>query len=322
MTTGAAVDRATLERLEALATALAHEAGGIVADALLRELQVDYKTDAARPPRKRDESSGDPVSDVDHAVEALLRERIGAEFPDHVILGEETDDHPGPDVEYLWVVDPVDGTSNFINGFPLFAVSIGVLHRGRPVVGAVWCATTHALHPGVYHAHEGGPLLLDGSPVTTERMTKVRRTLAAAPGGSSAGTRLWDHRVTGSICIEAAYVAAGVFAFAPFWGPKIWDVAAGVVLVRASGREVWHRGPGSIGGWAPFERFEPPDRLPRRPGRRSQPAPDRAPSLRDWRGSLLVGTAEATKAMREQARRPSPWSRLRRRLARAIGGRR
>ncbi|MEX2372640.1 MAG: inositol monophosphatase, partial [Dehalococcoidia bacterium] len=287
--------------------------GGIVAEALEREVQVEYKAgpaDARRRSSKAPAPDRDPVSEVDRAVETLLRERIGAAFPDHVIVGEENENHPAADAEYVWVVDPVDGTSNFVNGFPLFAVSIGVLRRGRPVAGAVWCATTHALGPGVYHAHEGGPLLLDGVPVTTERATKVKRTLAAAPGGASAGTPLWDHRVTGSMAVEAAYVAAGVFAAAPFWVPKIWDVAAGVVLIRAAGREVWLRTPA---GWQPLERFEAPDRLPRRRGQ-PRPEDDRTPSLRDWRGSLLVGTAAATSAMRERARTPSIWASLRARL--------
>src|SRR5690606_31928583 len=167
----------------------------------------------------------------------------------------------------------------------------GVLRFGRPVAGAVWCATTHALGPGVYHAHEGGTLHLDGRPVRPERATQVKRALAAAPGGSSAGTRAWDHRITGSIAIEAAYVAAGVFTSAPFWGPKIWDVAGGVVLIRASGREVWIR---HRSGWQPFERFEPPQELP---PRAKQAGEERAPSLRDWRGSIIVGTAEAALAL-------------------------
>ena len=59
-------------------------------------------------------------------------------FPDHGIIGEEVSESADPDCEYVWVVDPIDGTSNFVNGFPLFASSIGVLHQGRPIIGAVW----------------------------------------------------------------------------------------------------------------------------------------------------------------------------------------
>ena len=260
---------------------------------------MEYKPDA----RGKD-STNDPVSEVDRAVEALVRERVAVRFPGHGVIGEEVDE-PAGDADYLWVIDPIDGTANFVNGFPLFAVSIGVLHRGRPVVGAVWCASTHALHPGVYHAHAGGPLRLDGGEVPRERATAVRRRLAAAPGGASAGTREWEHRVTGSIAVEAAFVAAGVFATATFWAPRIWDVAAGAVLVAASGRDVWMR---EGREWARFERFTAPARLPR-PRRRPRGAPEappRAPTLRDWRQSILVGTAEATALVRSRRERRNP----------------
>lgn len=307
-----------LAQIEATAAALAREAGALVTTALERELQVDYKPQPGAKPDAK-ETHNDPVSEVDRSVEALLRERIAAEFPEHLVLGEEVDSHPDAGAEWVWVVDPVDGTANFINGFPLFAVSVGVLHLGRPVVGAVWCATTQALRAGVYHAHEGGALFLDGVPVA-ERATKVKRALAAAPGGSPPGTRLWDHRVTGSMAIEAAYVAAGIFASAPFWGPKIWDIAGGIPLIRASGREVWLRD-GSQ--WVAFERFAPPEHLPKRRNATLEEV-ERTPSLRDWRGSVIVGTAEATQAMRERSRRPSLWHRALRstgmRLRRRRGG--
>ena len=285
-----------LARIEALAAALAAEAGAFVVDRLEREILVEYKGDA-----KGKENTSDPVSEVDRAVEALLRERVANDFPSHVVIGEEDATQPDPDAEFVWVLDPVDGTANFVNGFPLFAVSIGVLQHGRPVVGAVWCATTHALNQVLDPRDERCALFLDGREVRPERATQVKRALAAAPGGSSAGTKAWDHRVTGSMAIEGAYVAAGVFAAAPFWVPKIWDVAAAVVLVRAAGREAWTRD-GS--GWKPFERFEAPARLP------SNVKEQRPPSVRDWRGAIVVGTTEGAAAIRERVRKPSFWRRV------------
>ncbi len=304
---GAPEDLEALEVIEALVVDLARSAGAEVERALRREVRVAYKPDAKGRP-----AEVDPVSEVDEAGERLVRDRLAERYPGHAVIGEETDAPPDSDAEWAWVIDPVDGTANFVNGFPLFAVSIGVLHRGRPVAGAIWCATTHLLHPGVYHAREGGPLLLDGTPVTPDHAAQVKRRLAAAPGGSPPGTKLWDHRVTGSMAIEAAFVAAGVFTAAPFWGPRLWDIAAGVVLVRAAGREAWLR---ADGRWQPLERFEPPTRLPRR---RDGTAEDRVPTLRDWRGSVIVGTAEACAAIREDARRPS-WGR---RLLTRLRGRR
>src|SRR5918995_694248 len=83
-------------------------------------------------------------------------------FSGHDILGEESEERPGRESDFVWAVDPVDGTTNFVNGFTLFAASIGVLHHGRPIVGAIWCSCTHALRPGVYHGRDGACLCLDG----------------------------------------------------------------------------------------------------------------------------------------------------------------
>ncbi|MEX2446323.1 MAG: inositol monophosphatase [Dehalococcoidia bacterium] len=298
-----------LDAVERLAVTLAAGAGEQARLALEWAVVVEYKPDT-----RGKENTRDPVSEVDRAVEDLVRRRVAERFPGHAVIGEEMDEQPDASAETVWVIDPIDGTANFVNGFPLFAVSIGVLHRGRPVAGAVWCGTTHALRSGVYHARAGGPLCLDGVEVPAERATVAKRRLAAAPGGSPGGTREWDHRVTGSIAIEGALVAAGVFTSSTFWAPRIWDVAAGVVLVQASGREVWLRD-GS--GWRPFERFEAPDHLPRRRGEATD-GPPRTPTLRDWRGSLIVGTAEATAAIRSRSRGPGLLPRLRQRFARGL----
>ena len=299
-----AVPMGELRAIETLALTLAREAGAIVAEAVERELEITYKTEAKgnRPPT-------DPVSETDHAVERLVRERVAASFPDHVVLGEEVDDHPEAGHDWVWVIDPVDGTANFINGFPLFAVSIGVLHRGRPAVGAIWCATTHALRPGVYHGRLGGGLFFDGTPLDPNRPTEgVRRRLSGAPGGAGSGRREWDNRVTGSAAIEIAFVAAGIFQSSIFWALRIWDLAAGALLVREAGREIWVRD-GSR--WVPFERFAPPQRVP--PGSDGK-REAREPSLRDWRQPMIVGTAEATAILRPTLRGLSRWRRLRRRL--------
>jgi myo-inositol-1(or 4)-monophosphatase len=202
----------------------------------------------------------------------------------------------------VWVVDPVDGTTNFVNGYPLFCVSIGVLFNGAPVAGAVWCSSTHALHPGTYHAHRGGGLHFDEQPFTPVPATDVRRRLSAAPGGSPGGNQHWDHRVTGSAAIELAYVAAGIFQSAWFGGLKIWDLAAGVLLIQeAGGRVVTRRGK----AFEPFERFEAP----------SEVKEDRAPSLRDWRGLIIVGTEAAVPHVQERLARRLGWfARLKRRV--------
>jgi myo-inositol-1(or 4)-monophosphatase len=281
-----------LAEIEAATVALARLAGEEIARALERGVQVEYKTDA-----KGEAQPTDPVSEVDHHVEALIRERVGSEFGDHGIIGEEVDEHADGNPDFLWVVDPLDGTTNFVNGFPLYSSAIGVLYRGIPVAGATWCSTSGALGPGVYHAHRGGGLSLDGNAVASlDRNPGLKRRLAAAPGGAPGRTAQWDNRVTGSAALECAYVAAGIFTSARFAGLRIWDLASGLVLMEAAGRETWMR---TDGNWHPFERFEPPARV----------REDRAPTLRDWSQPLIVGTGEAVHALIPE--RKSFWQKAR-----------
>ena len=307
---------ADLDAIELLAIELAREAAAQVTAALGSGFDVEYKSEqAGAQPRRRGRREGaphDPVSAIDRAVEALIRKRVGERFPAHAIIGEEVDLHPGADAEVVWVIDPIDGTTNFVNGFPLFAVSIGALHQGRPVAGAVWVGASHRLAAGVYHAREGAPLHFEGAPVDPAATAAgVRRRLAAAPGGASGGTREWDHRVTGCVAIEVAFVAAGIFTSAVFGGPRIWDVAGGIALVRAAGLEAWTRD--RSGQWLPFERFETPEQAIRR-----RDDPERDATLRDWRRTLIVGTPEATLLIRERRPAPSALTRFWRRLRRAL----
>ena len=292
-------DDAELGRIEETALDLARLAGERIAATLEREIVVEYK-DEARGGR----APADPVSDVDRAIEALLRERIAARCPGHAAIGEERDDDGASGREYVWVLDPVDGTSNYVNGFPLFACSIGVLHRGRPAAGAIWCSTGHALRPGVYHARRGGALRFEGGALPDGRPgAGVSRRLAAAPGGAPGRMRALDTRVTGSAALECAFVAAGIFQSAFFGAPGIWDVAAGVCLARAAGRAALTR---DSGGWRPLERFDPPPAAIGKP----------APGLRDWRQPLILGTEAEAERLRRAIRGPRWWRRLRRSLRR------
>lgn len=266
-----------LAEVERVAVHLAGAAGQAIREAVGSGFRVEYKTNGSG-----ESAPTDPVSEVDHAVEATIRQRVAEHFPDHAIIGEEIDEHPGPDADYLWVVDPVDGTTNFINGFPLFAASIAVLYRGVPVCGAIWVSASANIDAGVYHARKGSALSFDGNVVDpVSKADGVRRKLAAAPGGSPGRTAQWDHRVTGSAALECAFVAAGIFTSARFGGLRIWDVAAGVVLVEAAGGEAWVQ---EIDGWHPLHRFQPPLTVKE----------DRSPTLRDWSRPLIIGTPEAT----------------------------
>lgn len=256
-----------LQDIETTAVEIARLAAAEITTALGRTLNVKYKGDEASRTAARD-----PVSEVDQKVEALIRLRLAQRFPDHDIIGEEMDDRPARGSDFVWAVDPVDGTANFINGFPLFAASIGVLYRGWPVAGAIWCASTHALRAGVYHAHAGGSLCFEEEPIKPHRNQAVRRRLAGDPQGQGSAVLPWDARKTGSAAIECAFVAAGLLQVARFAGANIWDVAAGLALVRATGGDVWVQ---DGGVWAPLQRMTT----------HSSAAKD----LRHWNAALVIG---------------------------------
>ena len=264
-----------LHEIESLAVELAGIAGAEITRALGGLLAVRYKTAV------KDDHWRDPVSEVDHKVEHLIRERLAEHFPTHDIIGEEVDARTPRSHDFIWAVDPIDGTANFVNGFPLFSASIGILHKGKPVVGALWCSVSHALRAGVYHAAAGGKLRFDGADVTPKINPAVRRRLIGVPAATESDG-LWETRKTGSAALECAMVAAGLLQAARFAAPNIWDVAGGIALVKTAGGVARRR----VGGqeWTEMTSFET-----------SADTPD----LRYWRGEIIVGERSAADRMCE-----------------------
>ena len=258
--------RDLLARMEAVAVELATISGREILATLGSLMAVQYKGNDSAIALMRD-----PVSEVDSRVEAMIRSHLADYFPDHGIIGEEMAIQPGRDSDFVWAVDPIDGTSNFINGFPLFASSVGVLYRGVPVVGALWCSTSHLLTPGVYHSGGGAGLRFEGEQVSRMPNPAVRKRLAGDPHGQS-GIGPWDGRKTGSAAIECAFVAAGLLQVARFATPNIWDVAGGIALARASGASVFQE---EDRNWAPFASFGV-----------------QLAQMAQWRHPLILGTPE------------------------------
>lgn len=262
-------DETLLGEIERTAVELAQLAGAEILTALGSMLAVRYKTGTG------EDALRDPVSEIDHGVEVLIRARLADRFPDHDIIGEEIDQRSGRDDDFVWAVDPIDGTTNFVNGFPMFAATIGVLYRGAPVAGAVWCSTSHAVRAGVYHARRGGGLRFEGQPVARAANPQVRRRLAGVPRASGiAGP--FETRKTGSAAIECALVAAGPLSVARFADVNLWDVAGGVALVLEAGGTVQIQ---EDGAWTPLDRFRG------------------TPHLHQWKRPMIVGKPEAVAAM-------------------------
>src|SRR5262245_49221442 len=122
--------RDDLDEIERMAIELATLAGAEIVTTFGGIFTVRYKTGDAGKLSVRD-----PVSEVDRRVETLIRTRLAERFPTHDIIGEEMEERPSVGQECVWAVDPIDGTTNFVNGFPMFAASIGMLHRGSAILG-------------------------------------------------------------------------------------------------------------------------------------------------------------------------------------------
>ncbi len=266
-------DPETLEAIELAACEFIRDAGKIVLERYAGPLEIEYK----------DKQKRDPVTEVDKAVEAHLTAAVTARFPDHRVLGEEGQD-PTEEAEYEWIVDPIDGTINFINRLPFFAVSIGVLHRRRPVVGAI----LFPLSGELLHARRGGGAHRNGTPIHVHPASEPsERVTAGMPPGfwfqfranRPIRRKLGEARSLGSIAYEMGVVATGGFGWAIFRGPKIWDVAGGVTIVREAGGVALHYNK-ERNGWLPLERFIAP--LPK--------SPDAPRKLREWGAPVIVGS--------------------------------
>jgi myo-inositol-1(or 4)-monophosphatase len=301
------LDADLLRRIEKVASDLARLAGAEIVQQLGRNVTIRYKAvdplkvaeraaqDAEKVAGKATQAINlfrDPVSEVDQNVERMIRARLAETFPTHDVLGEEISDATGRESDFIWAIDPVDGTTNFINGFPLFAASIGVLHRGRPIAGAVWCSVSHALYAGVYHACLGGDVCFDGEALRPRLNPGIRRRLAGEPHAVPDVDLPWEVRKTGSAAIECAFVAAGLLRVARFERPNIWDVAGGLALVQAAGGDVLTF---ADRRWSPFTHFEAP------------PAVEgHAPQLRQWHRPVIIGDAEGVALLGARHAVPPP----------------
>jgi myo-inositol-1(or 4)-monophosphatase len=205
---------------------------------------------ATRPDRVDAKGAVDLVTDVDRRCEAVLRELLTAAMPDVPVLGEESG---GSDAATRWVIDPVDGTTNFVHGFPWYACSIALEVDGRSVVGIVvepvrrrWFEATRgggAFVDGVRLAVSQTPTLGQALLATGFPYDRAERTDALLVPVARALQRSRGIRRAGAASLDLAYVAAG--ALDGFWEHDLspWDVAAGTLLIsEAGGRVTTHDG--------------------------------------------------------------------------------
>jgi myo-inositol-1(or 4)-monophosphatase len=214
------------------AAQIARDAGQILRDRFGQPHDVRFK------------STIDLVTEADQAAEDLIADRLRALCPEHDLLCEEGSVGSSVGASYRWVVDPLDGTTNFAHGLPTFAVSIALEDAGVPVVGVVY----DPMRDELFLARQGAGATLNGSPI---RVSAVDRMIASilvtgfsydferraqqAEVWRDFLTRVQAIRQTGSAALNLCYIAAG--RLEGYWerGISPWDVAAGAVIVTEAG---------------------------------------------------------------------------------------
>lgn len=212
---------------------IAKEAGEIIREGFGKNISIEFKTNEANL-----------VTEIDKKAEETIKGFIKKGFPTHSILAEESGVEEKSS-EYLWVIDPLDGTTNFAHGLPIFSVSIGVQKAGETVCGVVY----DVMQDFVYSAEKGGGSFRNDTKIQVNKNDNLARSLlvtgfpydvAKNPGKAfeKFSAFLKTSRAVrrlGSAAIDLCYVANGVFE--GFWEVHLnpWDICAGKLIVEEAG---------------------------------------------------------------------------------------
>ncbi|MBA5866889.1 MAG: inositol monophosphatase [Nitrospira sp. CR1.3] len=223
-------------RLLAVAIEAARTAGALLLDYSKTGFRIEHKNPI------------DLVTDADRAAERCIINLIGEHFPSHRILAEEQGASGHAPSRYQWIIDPLDGTTNFAHGFPFYGISIGVERDGLGLIGVVFDPTRNELFTG----QSGAGASLNGTSIAVSKTDHLDRALLVT--GFSYDIRETvnnnlDHfcrfalkaqglRRSGSAALDLCYVAAG--RLDGFWEVRLnpWDMAAGVVILKEAGGTV------------------------------------------------------------------------------------
>ena len=216
---------------------MAHDAGRVLVERMSRTLQVTNK------------GIIDLVTEADVASERLIVERIRSYFPRHAVLAEESGASDEGRSEWRWIIDPLDGTTNYAHGYPCFCVSIALERAGVLELGVIY----DPLREEMFAARRGDGATLNGRAIRVSEISELNRAMLCTgfPYDVRERNDFARHfasfimsaqavRRDGSAALDLAYVACG--RFDGFWeeGLRPWDVAAGVLLIEEAGGRSSH----------------------------------------------------------------------------------
>ena len=224
-----------LEELRNFFTRLANIAAAETLPFFRSELSVEDKAD---------DGTFDPVTRIDRQTEMALVAEINKQYPGHSILGEETGLKEGVE-PWTWIIDPIDGTMNFLNGIPQFAISIGYEEKGEITCGVIF----NPIVDEMFVAEKGNGAYLNNSRIRVSNKKKIKDALLVT-GGPRQASKIKDKifseyinvskqvsnvRKFGSAALDMAYVACG--RFDGYWQRELnyWDVAAGIIILKEAG---------------------------------------------------------------------------------------
>ena len=208
---------------------IAREAGDVLMDYYGEIRHIDYK------------GIGDIVTEADKAAEKLITERLESRFPDYATLGEEFG-MSAVQSDNCWVTDPLDGTANYAARCPIFAVAIGLLHNGVPVLGVVFDPNTDRM----FSAVKGGGTTLNGGSIRVNNREKLDPIGLFGFGSPVLETlhpfiqKCGKGRSLGSAALHICSVATGYFDGSLDFYTKLWDIAAAAVILQEAGGSMTH----------------------------------------------------------------------------------
>ena len=196
------------------------------------------------------------VTEIDQNAQRIIIDSIKTNYPNHLIIGEEdkvkTNIHLS---EFTWVIDPVDGTTNFVNGIPNFAISIALLKDLEPIAGSIWIPWPNNEKSLIFSSSKNngsfaGDLELDLIKTTSSNLEEGAvssySSFSSLFGNIDRNIKPWDKllmgekRVFGSVAYEMALLAKGVIKFGLFGPASIWDFGAGLLLIKEAGGVIFN----------------------------------------------------------------------------------